>query len=518
MKRLFILLGLVVLLLQACSNSEEQESKAGVEQTSASKDIVKIGWADSGFLSPFTFGTSGPIGFLRNSYLFDALTWKDDTGVIPWLAKSWEVSEDGFTYTFQLNEANFHDGEPLTAEDVAFSYEYFQKHPFQWNVDMTKVEKAEVINDYEVRIQLKEPFSPFITEIAGMLPIIPKHIWSAVKNPLEYRESDALIGSGPFILKHYDEASGHYQFVKNESFFKGEVVIDELQYLNVENRVLSLQKGEINNGMTFKYDDVAQLEKEGFSVLKSEPTGSAVRIIFNLDHPQLKEKQLRQAIAHGLNRIDMSQKLTGSKEAMEGSSGIIPPDSDWYNRNVPQYDYDVERAKEMLTALGYKEKLELNVLVSSTSKEAELMQAMLRDIGITLSIQTAEPATFAALMAEGNFDMAITGHIGLSGDPDFLCLWFSGQASNLYAGKSVFQHEGFTKLAEAQLRTQDGEARKKFVDEMQMILGDELPTLVLYHRPFYHIYDASVFDGWFNTKGGIADGIPLVDNKAAFVR
>ena len=515
-KRLLMICSLVILLLQACSHNEERGKEE--EATPSSEEIVKIGWADSGFLSPFTFGTSGPSGFLRNSYLFDALTWKDDTGVIPWLAKSWEVSEDGLTYTFQLNEASFHDGEPLTAEDVAFSYEYFQKHPFQWNVDMTKVEKAVVINEREVRIQLKEPFSPFITEIAGMLPIIPKHIWSTVENPLAYRESDALIGSGPFVLKHYDEASGHYQFVKNESFFKGEVVIDELQYLNVENRVLSLQKGEINNGMTFNYADVTQLEKEGFSVLKSEPTGSAVRIIFNLDHPQLKEKALRQAIAYALNRVDMYEKLTGSKEAMEGSSGIIPPDSDWYNPNVPQYDYDVERAREMLKELGYDDGLALNVLVSSTSKEAELMQAMLQEIGITLSIQTAEPATFAALMAEGNFDMAITGHIGLSGDPDFLRLWFSGQASNLYAGKSLFKHEGFTKLAEAQLRTQDEEERKAIVDEMQMILGEELPTLVLYHRPFYHIYDASVFDGWFNTKGGIADGIPLVDNKAAFVR
>jgi peptide/nickel transport system substrate-binding protein len=177
----------------------------------------------------------------------------------------------------------------------------------------------------------------------------------------------------------------------------------------------------------------------------------------------------------------------------------------------------------MLDSLGYeknkngvREELNLKLLVSSNPQEAELMKSMLEDVGVKLQIQTVDTATFTTAMSEGKYDMALTGHIGLSGDPDFLRLWFSGQASNAYAGNAVFDNKEFNNLASKQL-SEDGEERKETIYSMQDILAEELPTLVIYHRPFYFVYDASVFDGWFNTHGGISDGIPLTDNKAAFV-
>lgn len=522
-KLLGILCLLFALVLAGCSNGS-----GSTKETSVSKDgkkIVKIAWQDSGFISPFTFTTSGPGGYLRNSFLFDTLTWKDEKGVIPWLATDWTVSDDQLTYTFKLEDnVKFHDGKPLTADDVVFSYTYFKKHVFPWNADMTKIKSAEKVSDTEVKIHLNEPFSPFITEIAGILPIIPKHIWEDVKNPVDYQEDKALVGSGPFVLKDYDKAAGNYRFVKNDKYFKGKVNVDEVHYLAVENNILSLQNNEISAGMTFNYKEVEQMKRQGFDVIKADPTGSAVRVLFNLDHPQLNDKRLRQAIAYALNRAQMSEKLTGSDQPMVGNAGVVPLDSPWYNKDVKQYDYSKEKANALLDELGYsknkkgiRDGLKLRVLVSSTSQEAELMKVMLAKVGIDLTIQTVDAAAFSTAMSEGKYDMAITGHIGLSGDPDFLRLWFSGQASNAYAGKSVFNNKEFKKLADLQLTQTDEADRKETIGQMQDILAEELPTLVLYHRPFYFIYKASDFDGWFNTYGGISDGIPLWDNKAAFI-
>ena len=523
MKRISFLLISLMILLVGCSDQNSSSSKADSKATK-NNNVVKIAWQDSGFPSPFTFTSNGPGGYLRSSFIFDSLTWKDETGVIPWLASSWEVSEDKLTYTFNLEEnVQFHDGESLTADDVVFSYNYFKEHAYQWNADMSKVASIKKMTDHQVAITLNEEYSPFITEIAGILPILPEHIWSKVENPIEYTEKKALVGTGPYILDSYNSSTGNYRYLANEDYFKGKVTVKEVQYLNVENRMLSLQKGEITGGMTHNYTEVKQMEEQGYKALQSNPTGSAVRIVFNLDNEQLSDKGLRQAIAYALNRGEIAEKVLGNPETLTGSGGVIPPDSDWFNEDVKKYDYDVDRANEMLDKLGYeknkkgvREELSLKVLVSSTSQEAELMKSMLANVGVKLEIQTVDTATFTTAMSEGKYDMALTGHIGLSGDPDFLRLWFSGQASNAYAGNAVFKNEEFNKLASLQL-SQEGNERKETVDSMQDILAEELPTLVLYHRPFYFVYDATVFDGWFNTSGGISDGIPLTDNKAAFV-
>ncbi len=524
MKRISFLLVSLFILLAGCSGGESS-SGANIDSKAAEKNkIVKIAWADSGFPSPFTFTSNGPGGYLRSSFIFDSLTWKDETGVIPWLASSWEVSEDKLTYTFNLEKnVQFHDGESLTADDVVFTYNYFKKHAFQWNADMSKIASLEKISSHKVAITLTEQYSPFITEIAGILPILPEHIWSDIQNPMEFTEENALIGTGPYVLDSYNSSTGNYRYLANEDYFKGHVTVNEVQYLNVENKMLSLQKGEITGGMTFNYTEVKQMEEQGYKALQSNPTGSAVRIVFNMENEQLSDKRLRQAIAYALNRGEIAEKVLGNSKTIVGSGGVIPPDSKWFNEGVKQYDYDVNRANEILDSLGYeknkngiREELSLKLLVSSTPQEAELMKSMLADVGVKLQIQTVDAATFTTAMSEGKYDMALTGHIGLSGDPDFLRLWFSGQASNAYAGNAVFNHQEFNKLASEQL-SQEGEERNETIHSMQDILAEELPTLVIYHRPFYFVYDANVFDGWFNTAGGISDGIPLADNKAAFI-
>lgn len=530
-----------VLVLSACgSSANTNDTTASKSDTAAAGqangkaannaageqvDLVRIAWGDSGYPSPFAFSSSGPAGFLRNSFLFDTLTWKDDTGVIPWLAKSWEVSEDGLKYTFQLEEGvKWHDGEAFTAEDVVFSFNYYKKYPFNWTGDLSQIASVSKISDYTVEFKLNNKYAPFLSDLVGIVPVIPKHVWENVDKPVEYRDQAALIGTGPYTLKQYDEKSGQYLFEANSSYFKGEVAVKEVAYLNTSNKVLSLQNNEIDGGSTTNYSEVEDLLSKGFEMIQSDPTGSALRITFNMDHDQLSDKRLRQAIAYALDRAEMSRKITGG-EPIVGNAGVIPPDSPWYNTSVKQYDYNVEEAERILDELGYtknasgiREALKLNVMVSSTSQEAQVMQEMLKKVGIELQIQQLDSAAFTAAMGENNYDMAITGHIGLSGDPDYLRLWFLGEASNTWAARGkTWTNEQFQQLAVEQMSELDTDKRKAIVDDMQDILADELPTLVLYHRPFYYIYNPEVYQGWKNTYGGIADGIPLWDNKVFFI-
>ncbi|WII39995.1 ABC transporter substrate-binding protein [Paenibacillus thiaminolyticus] len=525
----FILLVTAFLLLAGCRSANTSSATEAAEtpqvSSAAQQPSIRIGWQDSGYPSPFAFKPSGPGGFLRNSFLFDTLTWKDDTGIIPWLAASWKVSEDGLRYTFTLErDVKWHDGTALSAEDVVFTFEYLKMHPFPWTGDLSQIKSVTSPGDGTVEFQLNNKYAPFLTDLVGIMPIIPKHVWEKVSDPIAYRDPSALVGTGPFTLKQYDEKSGQYWFTANESYFKGSVNVKDVAYIDVKNKVLSLQKNEINAASTLSYQEAEQLQKEGFQMMKSEPTGSAVRIVFNLNHPQLQDKRLRQALAYALDRADMASKIAGGTP-IPGNGGIIPPDSPWYNDKVKTYEYNTAKAEQMLDKLGYRkdengvrQDLKLSLIVSSTSKEAQMMKEMLKKVGIELNIQQVDGATFTSAMGENKYDMALTGHIGLSGDPDFLRLWFLGKASNSFAARgSSFDHPQFQQLAEEQLQELDSAARKQIVGEMQLILSEELPTLVLYHRPFYFLYKEAEFDRWFNTYGGIADGIPLWDNKAAFI-
>ena len=216
---------------------------------------------------------------------------------------------------------------------------------------------------------------------------------------------------------------------------------------------------------------------------------------------------------------------------MVGSAGIIPPGSPWHNPNTKQYDFDLDNAIKMLDKLGYVdrnqdgiretsggESLEFNLMVSTDERDAQLVQDMLKQAGIKVNIHKVDIATFTASMSESNYDMAITSHIGVSGDPDFLRRWFMGTEYNAKASRgSVLENEQFKNLAEKQLMIADFDQRKEVVDQLQDVLAEEVPTLVIYHRPFYWMYDEEYFNGWFNTWGGIANGITSWENKAAFL-
>jgi len=104
----------------------------------------------------------------------------------------------------------WHDGQPLGAADVAFSFDYYAQHPFRWT-STSVVESATVLGADRVRIRLRRPYAPFLEDIAGSVPILPQHIWSRVSAPETYDGPDASLGSGPFRLEEYKAADGAYR-------------------------------------------------------------------------------------------------------------------------------------------------------------------------------------------------------------------------------------------------------------------------------------------------------------------
>lgn len=155
---------------------------------------------DWGHPSPYLAYSRGP-GYIRMHFIFDTLVWKNETpDIMPLLAEEWEYISEENTYVFNLvKNAKWHDGEPVTARDVAFTIEYMKEHPYGWVV-LNSVDRAEAIDEHTVKIYMSNPYAPFMEDIGGTMPILPEHIWKDVENPMDYVEPGAFIGSGPFNL------------------------------------------------------------------------------------------------------------------------------------------------------------------------------------------------------------------------------------------------------------------------------------------------------------------------------
>jgi peptide/nickel transport system substrate-binding protein len=516
----------VVLVLVAAA-----QAGAGGPAQPETKILRLVWWTDVGFPTPFAFSTVGPGGVVRLSLVYDTLTWKDARGLIPWLATSWRVSPDGRSYTFSLHpHVLWQDGRPLSAADVRFSFEYYRKHPFRW-VSTARVKRVEVRDPRTVTITLTEPFAPFLTDIAGIVPVIPMHVWEGIADPVQAQDPRAATGSGPFRLAAYRPDTGEYLFRSVPGYFKGRPTFDELRYQVLpteQQQLLAVQQRQVDAAYTTDYAAAESLGSHPpFHVLQTEPL-SIVRLVFNTRRPPFVDRRFRQALAYALPRRQIAALVTHGP-AILGGPAIIPPGTVWSNPAAPQYPYDPVKAGALLDQLGDRlgadgirrdaagTPVKLDLLTDPSFPDAPLIQQMLRRVGIEVTLLPTDTKTRSALVREGRFQMLLTAHIGVGGDPDFLRRWFNGEQANAFALGDRLENEEFQRLASAQVLTLDGSARRRMVFRMQAILADEVPTLPLYYRRFYWVFNSTTFHP-FETLGGLMDGIPLIENKLVFLR
>jgi peptide/nickel transport system substrate-binding protein len=161
--------------------------------------------------------------------------------------------------------------------------------------------------------------------------------------------------------------------------------------------------------------------------------------------------------------------------------------------------------------------LTLELLADPGYREPELIQPMLKSVGIALNVKRVDPKSRSQLLREGNFQIAEVQHLGIGGDPDFLRQWSEGVEANDFAQGWTFSNPEFSQLAREQAVTLDSPRRKKLVFRMQEILADELPTIPLYYRRFYWVYDAQSFTP-MNTWGGLMDARLCSEQTRLFQR
>jgi peptide/nickel transport system substrate-binding protein len=455
-------------------------------------------------------------------FIFETLVWKDASSFIPQLAEEWEYVVEENAYIFKLrNDVTWHDGTSFTADDVVFTFEYTKEHPFQW-VDSSIVKLAEAIDEYTVKLYLSKPYAPFFQDVAGTQPIMPRHIWEGIEEPENFTAPEAVIGTGPYTLVDYSKEHGTYLYKAHNDYYLGRPIVDEIKFVKISEEMIpaALKEGSINAG-GIPAEVVEDIKAAGLTIITDRPAWNAKMSINHHKEP-LSFKQFRQALAYAIDRESLVQ-ITQRGNAIVGSPGMMPPTSDWYNPDTPQYEYDPAKAKQLLEGLGYQmeggyftkdgKELSLELIAAADFKEVgQFIKQQLEEVGIKIDFRTMEGKMVDAKVGAWDFDLSIYGH-GALYEPSILKKWVMEEDPK---GARYTSNEILNQLLEAQLTEMDTEKRKEQVFQIQEVYAEDLPALTLYYPKSYWAHDGTV--SLFYTKDGLAFGAPIPLNRMVFVK
>ncbi|MDW7676382.1 MAG: ABC transporter substrate-binding protein [Bacillota bacterium] len=281
---------------------------------------------------------------------------------VPWAAESWEVVEDDVIDVTLKQGMTFHDGEPVTVEDVKFSYELFINENVEYfGSFLAPIESIEIIGDNTVRFNLGYPYAPFITNTLAQIPILPMHIWENIENPVQYTNDEA-IGSGPFKLERF-QTGEELVLSRFDDYFEQPYIDGYIFqiFASPEGVLTALELGTVD---MVSYDLVpAHTEQidnnEGGKYDHLELTaGDDIGFFYigmNLDRAPFSNKAFRIAMAH-ITDYDLALDVHLNGYGARGGGGltIVEANEFWHNPEVPIYDtYDPVRAREILAEAGF---------------------------------------------------------------------------------------------------------------------------------------------------------------------
>lgn len=522
------------LLIAGCSGADDPggdtpavDGSAGAALEPAERISLRLPGAAFGFPSPFAYQAG--LGYYQMSLVYDTLLWKDASGeLLPWLAESFDAAPDGSSFEFTLREGvTWHDGRPVTVDDVMFTFDYYQSLTLPFLVIAQPVFVADVTatGASTVEITLDQPAVTFPDVVAGALPIVPRHVWEDVDDPAAAQDVSLLIGSGPYVVDSYSAADGALAYAANDEFFLGAPFVERIELVPTGDELTALLAGEVvATGPTLvsvRPEALAPFTSDDAYAIAEQPAGFTYPLYWNLGRGgALADVRVRQACAHAIDRADVAQRLLGDN-GVPGNPGFVPPDNPFHVA-VEQYDFDADRAGQLLDEAGYVlssgeevrqdadgHALRFELLFPNDQTPlAELVVNGLTAVGIDIATRPVElgPALFGAKLG-GDFDLALTlypgpGGVPPSGDPDYLRQIFSSSVPPGTATATGYANPELDDLADRQLVTQDVDARKEIIGRMQEIIAEDIPVLPLYYAGLRQVYRRDVLDQWYFTPGG----------------
>lgn len=476
----------------AAENPGQTSETSAAEQTadgeSADPTVVTIArGTDTVTLDPAFAGDN--VDIWVDSLIFEGLVRasEDGTEIQPCLADTWDISEDGLTYTFHIRDgAKFSDGSDVTAEDAAFSIER-ALNDGSWNSLISCIKEAKAVDDSTVEIDLNNPSGSLLSCLASFIcAVYPENYYSEADTDTLTREP---LGSGAFYLEEWDP--DEKMILKKNPYYweEGYPLADEIDLLVVPDdntRLMQLQAGQIDAMEGVSAQMRTQLQStQGVKILDF-PTTHVDYVSFNYTNEKLNDKRVRQALNYATNREDINQAVFGGLGTLCPS--VVWPTAEFFNPDQKSYDYDPDKAKELLKEAG-AENLDLNLIIStgdaSSLMEATILKDQWSKVGVNLEIEQMDSSarrdarnnlTFEVLLNYFTSDITDTAE-----NMEMFCIKDNFDCWHLgWNGKDQEEAEKLVKEAGA---TNDKEIRKKDYYKAQEIMADNALIIPLCTLP-----------------------------------
>jgi peptide/nickel transport system substrate-binding protein len=523
MKRTLVL---TVLVLAAVCTAALLPAVAAAESPSASPAakslIFKVGIGeDIDGVNPFSSWSSISWEGFRLNYNF--LTWYDKNyKPTPDLATSWESSADGKTWTFKIRDGvKWHDGTPMTAKDIAFTYNYILDGELWAYIQyLEHVTKVEAPDDTTLVITSDRPNAGML---ALYIPILPEHLWSKI--PTDKAESikdPPTVGTGPFMFDEVKK-SKYVSMKANKDYFEGAPRIDEIYFQIYQSGDTLVQDYKAGNL------DIAVFESPTFlRSVKNVPGSKAVAVSrigfhelgFNTwtspkskGNPLLRDARIRQAVHYAIDKDKINaQSMDG--QATVGTGVISPAAGDWHWQPTAAeaVTFDPAKAKQILEDAGYKDtdgdgiretadgtKLSWRFDVMSAYQNditaGKMIATWLKDVGIDAELNIADEGAFGDRVYDNaDMDMFIWSWGG-DIDPGFMLSCFT-TTQILNWSDSEYGNPTYDDLFKQQAAAVDRAKRVEIVHQMQKLLYDEAPYIILWYNLDVQAYRADKWTGW----------------------
>jgi peptide/nickel transport system substrate-binding protein len=561
------ILATIGLMLAACAGvqpsasdepagSDAASSGAPTDAGTATGGTVRIGWG--GYPDSLNPGN----GVLAEAYTLYELVFDTPVSVtadgefVPELASDWSVSEDGLTWTMTIVEdATFHDGEPLTAEDVAFSLQLYkdtEDFPFLPSY-AAPFETIEATDETTVTLTTAEPLNTFEASMA-FIYVLPQHIWEAEDDAVAF-ENEEMIGSGPFKLA--EASQGEFiELEANTDYWGTPPNVDGAILQTIENpdaRVTALTTSEVDAITEFPATAVSTLQNtENVAVhIADVGAGGSLRdVFFNIvadedcpedggvcsGHPALKDVAVRRALATATDKaniIDVATLGTGSP----GLSLVPPGLGEYYASEVEDYPFDIAAANAILDEAGYEDSdgdgvreclsdqdcetltFRFNYAddIDSAPREAELLQGTWEQIGVAIEIQGLDPDTLTSVCCPSfDYDIMLWGW-GSDPDPAFLLGVALCTEIDTGFSETGYCNPEYDALYDSQAIELEHAARVEQIIEMQRILVEDVPYIIPYYQQEIEAWRTDTFTGWLDNDPtlGLTDPSSLLSLRPA---
>ena len=444
---------------------------------------------------------------------------------LPRLATRWET-KDHKTWRFYLVKgATFHDGTPVTAQDVAFTLEYLPGADPAWEYPDTDTESITVIDNYTVEFTLAAKHGGAYPP-AYWTPVFPKHIWEPHKDDMISFKNEKAIGSGPFRLKEF-KASEFIWFEANKDYWGGKPLVDEVvfkSYGSQDALNLAVRKAQVD---MIGYNGASPLAIDDFKKDKNievivSPGIGLIWLTFNLhkDTP-IRDVTVRKAIMHGIDR-NRIVKMVYLGYAQTADSFLYPELPD-HHPNLPKYAYDREKAKKMLSDAGYVDKdgdgfrndpgsgknLVFEFMVPSDwpdeVKVVKMVKEQLKDVGIDIAMKVVDLDTYYEFIyapTEDKFDISLgEEEPGPHGDWIWeFCRSYEGGGEGW--NQSYYNNLTFDEFLDKMTAEADLQKRREHLFKMQEIMAEDLPYGMLMRPDHICPVRTDKLEGYVATMGG----------------